>query len=166
MKVPGSSGITLFDELLRFCLAQLAAERFESFRADVMLDAFGIDPCCIGADTQTAQEGFDHLMPVPAPVCQLLAAVTQENASIWLLNGQAFANHPLQHLGDGRLRNAEARSNVHLTRFAASVDQVGDQLGIVLHERRSQHFSRAAKALRVLLSVGKRAASLRRFLYC
>ncbi len=56
----------------------------------------------------------------------------EERPAIRLLRDEPVLGEPLQHLGDGRLRNAEPGRDVDLPRLAAVLDEVGDQLDIIL----------------------------------
>lgn len=116
---------------LRFDEARKGVERR---LADMMLDAFSVAPGSIGIDPQCQKKSFDDMMASPARFGERLAGFCQKDATIGALRHETFVGETFQHLGDGRLSDAQARSNIDLPGFAAIADQIGDQLDIILDQ--------------------------------
>lgn len=112
-----------------------------------MLDAFSIYPRHIGADAKRSQEGFDGLVACAALARNVCSGLSQEYASIGSLYHQSFGGQPPEHLGNRGLRHSKARCDVDLARLPFGLDQVGDQLDIILHERSPPRLPRLTEAL-------------------
>ena len=100
-----------------------------------------------------AQERLHHLVPAAAGIRELPPGLGQEHAAVGALRDEPIARQALQHLGDGRLRHAEARRNVHLPRLAAIADQIVDQLDVILDQLGAPGLAGLAKALHVALGI-------------
>ena len=109
-----------------------------------------------GAHAERLQEGLDDLMALAAFVRHAAAGFGQEDAAIGFARYQSLGGQSGEHLGDRRLRHAEARGNVHLARLVAVVDEVGDELQIVFHQRVASRLAHLPECLGVALRIGQR----------
>ena len=99
-----------------------------------MLDALSVDPRRLDADADRAEKRLDDLVPLAADARQYLPCVREKDTPVRALLDISFRNQAFEHLGDGRLRDAEALGNVHLPGLAPVSQQVGDEFDVVLHE--------------------------------
>ncbi len=122
----------------------------------MVLDALGIDARCFGADAERAQKGFHRLVADAALLGNLAAGLGQEHAAIGFSGDQPLGAQPGQHLGHGRLGDAQPGRDIDLARLVAVLDQVGDQLDIVLDQRAAARFARLPEPFGMNIGVGKR----------
>src|SRR5690606_9637885 len=131
-------------------------ERGHRFRADVVLDALGVAARGVGVDAEREQEGPDHLVAFAAGLGEGLAFRGQECAAVWLLHDKAGLHQALEHLGHGRLGDAQARGDVDLAGLAAVAHQVRDQFDVVLDQLEAMRLAHLAEAFGVQVGVDQR----------
>jgi hypothetical protein len=136
------------------CLQSLA-ERLERLCADIVFDAFSIETCGFSTYAKRQQEIFYSPVAGSALIGNFTTFLRQKNSAIWFARNQTFGRQSGEHLGHGRLRDAQARSNIDLTRFIAVFNKVSDKLNIVFHERRAAGRPRLAEAFGVAVGIDK-----------
>lgn len=127
-----------------------------------MLNTLRIHPRRLYADADRAEKQFHDLMPLATDARQFLAGTRQENTPIRALLDITFSNQPLQHLGDRRLRNAQALGNIHLPRLAAVGEKVGDELDVIFHEFAAAVVPRLPEAFHLGVGCDKRSLNFDR----
>lgn len=88
-------------------------------------------------------------MPLPAFLSQFFSGLGQENSAIGLAGNQTALGQPGQHLGHGRLGDAEPLGDIDLTGLLTFGDQICDQFDIILHQRAALRLARLPKAFRM-----------------
>ena len=83
-------------------------------------------------DADRQQKFLDDHMP-PAPVIgELAPGIGEEHRAVGLLRDELLVLQPPQCLDDRRRRNAKPFGDIGAARFAAFVDEIGDQFDIIL----------------------------------
>ena len=99
---------------------------------------------------------FPGLMASPAFVRDLASDRRQENSAIGLAGDETFRGQSGEHLGDGRLRNAQSGGDIDLACFVAVLDQIRDEFDIVLDERAAPRLSGVPETLGMSIGIRKR----------
>src|SRR5690242_16198237 len=100
--------------------------------ADVMFDAFGIDPCGFVGNPDGEQELLDDLMPPPAALGELTAGLGEKHGAIGLLGDEPLILEPPQRLDHCRGRYPEPLRDIGTASLAPLLDEIGDQFDIIL----------------------------------
>jgi hypothetical protein len=96
------------------------------FRADVMLDAFGIHFRDAFGDAKATEESDNSFVAALASGRERSAFVGEKNRAIWLSGNKACVLEPGYSAIDGDMSYAQAFGEVNDTGFADFCDQVGD----------------------------------------
>ncbi len=112
-----------------------------------MFDALRIDPGSLHADADREKERFHDLVPLSTDACKVSACVRQKDTPIRALLDVSLRNQPLQHLGDCRLCDAKALSDIDLPRLAAVIEKIGNEFNVILYQFATAVVPRLPKTL-------------------
>ena len=118
-------GTTAFDE---------AFHQSQSFITDMMLDAFGIDRCCVFADAQSQQESIDTFMPPLREFGEVAAFDGQSHRSVGLCINVAVSLHPRHRSVDRDMTDGEAFGKIPHSALAQIFFQLSNGFRIVLSQ--------------------------------
>jgi hypothetical protein len=107
-------------------------ERGKSFRADMMLDSFGVHFGDAFRDTEAAEESDDSFVPAFARGGNCAAFAGQKNGAIRLRSDKAGVLQTGDGAIDSDVSDAESFGEVNDTRLTDFRNEIGDGLDVVL----------------------------------
>jgi len=107
-------------------------ERNESFRADVVFNAFGVGLGNFLGDAETAQKRQYSFMPSPRFIRQPGAFVRQEYRAIGAGGDITISLQSGDGANDRNMSHAKAAGQIHGSRLSLSRGKIGDGLHVIL----------------------------------
>jgi hypothetical protein len=118
-------------------LGKKAREGSQGLLAGMVLKPLGVGFRSLGVEPDRQEEPDDQFMSRPGCRCDCLAGWRQKQPAVGFGIHQAVALQPRDCRGDSRLRNSHTSGNVHSPRLAFFLEEVGDELDVILGDRRA-----------------------------